>query len=417
MENRPGSKAFEQARQALLEAASGPRGAIPSGVAVPVGPDVDCQVLCAVMGSNPPGVAPNTQAAYRSALSKLNEWLEGKPLNDESLADYLVFLFLEKKSPAVAAQAISACTASAQLAGQWRPSGPRTAAILAGYRKSAGNRGTGRVQPLQWPQLERCVSLAADGSPRGLRDAALLLVMWDAMLDASQIRAVDMEDLEFLPDGTAALRVVVREGMAERRRLQQQTVLRLQNWRYCFPRPACRAVVLPAGQVREAAHAPDPPGHPVDRADPRPGRTGLRAHQQSLRANGRGADVGATAGSADPRPSLARNAANRPEFAANTAGRLARASVACGQEVFLMIGMPDGIGGYGKQERSKGYAGFIKSMRENTGIKDGYPVLKSGVISAMIRMPHCDPENAPSLLYGQAGYAMSASRARCCASF
>ena len=234
MHKTPDSAQLTEARQALAEAATQSRKPI-AGLAAP-GPDVDIDALRQVIETNPPGMAPNTCSAYRSALTKLHAWLSGRVLNDETLAEYLTFLYVEGKSPAVASQVVSACTLSAQLAGQWRPSGPRTAEILAGYRRIARDRGTGRVTPLQWIQVETCASRSADGSPKGLRDAALLVVMWDAMLEASQALALDIEDLEFLNDGTAALRMVTKTGgLPERRRLQPPAVMRLNNWLYSFP--------------------------------------------------------------------------------------------------------------------------------------------------------------------------------------
>ena len=234
MPETTGPAQLAEARQALAEAAADSRKPV-AGFAAS-GPDVDIAALCQVIETNPPGMAANTCSAYRGALTKLRQWLSGRELNDETLAEYLTFLYVEGKSPAVASQVVSACTLSAQLSGQWRPSGPRTAEILAGYRRVARNRGTGRVTPLQWVQVDLCASMSADGTPKGLRDAALLVVMWDAMLEASQALALDIEDLEFFPDGTAALRMIGKAGaLPERRRLQPQAVMRLNNWLYSFP--------------------------------------------------------------------------------------------------------------------------------------------------------------------------------------
>ena len=38
-------------------------------------------------------IAPNTRAAYASALRRFDEWLAGRPATDETLAGYLAELF------------------------------------------------------------------------------------------------------------------------------------------------------------------------------------------------------------------------------------------------------------------------------------------------------------------------------------
>ncbi len=44
-------------------------------------------------------VAEGTRKTYLSALNKLDEWLKGRPVNDETLAGYLSYLFDRGKSP------------------------------------------------------------------------------------------------------------------------------------------------------------------------------------------------------------------------------------------------------------------------------------------------------------------------------
>ena len=239
---------MEHARAELVKAAPARYRQPPPGVPVPKGPDVNLTQLRKILSdeseSGLPGVSPNTRSAYRGAIEKLSLWLTAQRLtaqqqdnapvfvNDENLSEYLVSLYMNGKSVAAAAQVISACAAGARSAGQWNPSGPRSTAVLAGYRKKAKRRGTGPTVPLAWVDLEKMSSLAMDGSPKGIRDAALLLTMWDAMLNASQAINLKRKDLSFpYPQSDQGLLVVEEKRMP----LSSFTGSRLKNWLYFLP--------------------------------------------------------------------------------------------------------------------------------------------------------------------------------------
>ncbi|MYB37107.1 MAG: hypothetical protein F4Y26_06920, partial [Gammaproteobacteria bacterium] len=53
-------------------------------------------------------LAPGTRHAYGRALLRLDGWLGGRPVTDESLADYLATLFDRGLAPASAATAVAA---------------------------------------------------------------------------------------------------------------------------------------------------------------------------------------------------------------------------------------------------------------------------------------------------------------------
>ena len=93
-------------------------------------------------------LSENTRRAYAGALRRLDRWLDGRRLDDAALAAYLASLYETGRSPAVAGMAAAAV---------------------------AANGG---------------------GSVKGLRDAALLAVMSDAMLRVSEAAALDVADLE-----------------------------------------------------------------------------------------------------------------------------------------------------------------------------------------------------------------------------
>ena len=92
-------------------------------------------------------VSPNTRRAYAGALRRLDAWLDGRPLHDVTLAAYLAELHDAGRASSSASMAVAAACFRAKLAGQPAPAGERTARVLAGYRRTASDRGRGQAQP------------------------------------------------------------------------------------------------------------------------------------------------------------------------------------------------------------------------------------------------------------------------------
>lgn len=143
-------------------------------------------------------ISENTRRTYAGALDRLDETLAGRPLADASLAEYLAGLHEAGKSPAVAGIVVAAVRFRARLAGEAPPVGPATDRVLAGFRRAGADRGRGQVAGVNWAQADAAAALAANGggSVAGLRDAALVAVMSDAMLRVSEAAALDVADLE-----------------------------------------------------------------------------------------------------------------------------------------------------------------------------------------------------------------------------
>ena len=76
-------------------------------------------------------VSANTRRAYEGALRRLQEWLDGRILDDATLAEYLAARFEAGHSPAVAGQVVAAVRFYAKLGGQPSPVGPATNGIIA----------------------------------------------------------------------------------------------------------------------------------------------------------------------------------------------------------------------------------------------------------------------------------------------
>ena len=85
-------------------------------------------------------ISPNTRRAYSGALRRLH---------DQGLAAYLAELDDQGRSSASAATAVAAACFRARLAGEPNPAGERTARVLAGYRRTAADRGRGQARRRQ----------------------------------------------------------------------------------------------------------------------------------------------------------------------------------------------------------------------------------------------------------------------------
>ena len=191
-------------------------------------------------------VSKNTLSSYIGALRRLGGWLtdNGKrDLDDLTLALYLVHFYQEGKSASVAAMAVAAVTFQAKFKQRSSPVGPRAQMALAGYRRKAKARGRGQVKGIDWAQADKAAALAADGSAKGARDAALLSVMSDALLGANEVIDLKVGDVQFQPDGSARLLMRTR-GEGAGQYLGEMTVRRVRRW-LAWTNPGPEAPLFP----------------------------------------------------------------------------------------------------------------------------------------------------------------------------
>ena len=81
---------------------------------------------------------------------------------------------------------------------------PITTATLSGIRREGRDRGRGQRNGLTWKEVERiCAVQEADGTLRGLRNSAILRVMFDGLLRISEVTELRIDDLE---DSTLRIR-------------------------------------------------------------------------------------------------------------------------------------------------------------------------------------------------------------------
>ena len=159
-------------------------------------------------------VSVNTRRAYAGALGQLDAWLAGQKLDDAALAAYLAELHDAGRAASSAATAVAAARFRARLAGQSDPAGERTARVLAGYRRTAGDRGRGQARPFSAADLAAVIAgLLFMG---GLRRSAVSALRWADVADAGDADGIlvtvrrsktnqvgETNDVRYLKNGAA----------------------------------------------------------------------------------------------------------------------------------------------------------------------------------------------------------------------
>lgn len=179
-------------------------------------------------------IAPNTAKAYRAALARFAEWLSGRPATDTTVAAYVAHLMDQGKAPATIKQAAAAIGAAAKAQGREDPRGPLARQALKGAVRRNAGEGRGQVAGLRREDaLAAAAAAAAEGTTAGLRDAALLRTMSDALLRASEVAAIGTSDIAREKDGG---RLTIRRSKTDQEAegavtyLTPATMTALDNW-------------------------------------------------------------------------------------------------------------------------------------------------------------------------------------------
>lgn len=172
-------------------------------------------------------ISPNTRTAYASALRRLDARLDGRRLDDASLAAYLAGLHDDGRAAPSAAMAVAAARFRARLRGQPDPAGERTARVLAGYRRTATERGRGQARPFSAADLaavlatchrprrnRRGVESDRAAVERGRVDAVIAGLLFMAGMRRSEVSALRWDDLDEANDGGGIL-VTVRRSKTD----------------------------------------------------------------------------------------------------------------------------------------------------------------------------------------------------------
>lgn len=184
-------------------------------------------------------VAAATRRAYWNAIVKLRKWLDGQPLSDGALAEYLAELHAAGRSPATASQVVAAVRFVAKVSNRRDLVGPVTRRILAGIRRAGRDRGRGQARGIDWSEADRMAAIASERQTgvAGARDAAIVATASDALLRVGELAALRVEDLETCDDGSG--RLIIRhsktdqEGVGAVLFLGAPTLRRLLTWKSC----------------------------------------------------------------------------------------------------------------------------------------------------------------------------------------
>ncbi|MDE0444173.1 MAG: tyrosine-type recombinase/integrase [Gammaproteobacteria bacterium] len=165
--------------------------------------------------------AATTRKAYRGALRRLREWLEGRPATDALLAEYLGVLYDRDLSPPSARLVVAGVGFAAKECARAGlrcsdPVGPRTRERLDRFCREGAGRSRGQVRGLTWEEADEMCELAeAKDDPAGPRDAALIGVASHALLRVAEVSGLRAGDVWFEPDGSA--RALVRRSKTDQR--------------------------------------------------------------------------------------------------------------------------------------------------------------------------------------------------------
>ena len=182
-------------------------------------------------------MSANTRRAYSTALQRLDAALDGRPLTDSHLAEYVTGLQAAGRAPASVALVLAAVRFRARRQEVAAPVGPLTDRALAGLRREGRKRGRGQVQVqgVTFAAADAAAALAADaGDAAGLRDAALIAVASDALLRVSEVAALDVADITAEDDDSGRLTIRASktdpEGDGAVLYLGAPTVRRVRGW-------------------------------------------------------------------------------------------------------------------------------------------------------------------------------------------
>jgi site-specific recombinase XerD len=151
--------------------------------------------------------AENTKRAYRSDLAHFHRYCAGQnlsalPATPELIAFYLAALADEKFKPATMSRRLAAVSKAHSAAGFESPTSMRFAVVSETWAGIKRTLGTAQIQkaPATVEFLKRMLA-DAPATLTSLRDHALLLLGFAAALRRSELVALSVKDVAFVPEG------------------------------------------------------------------------------------------------------------------------------------------------------------------------------------------------------------------------
>ena len=159
------------------------------------------------------GIAKTTWKNHRTQIQQLEQWLNGRILNDALLAEYLTERFNAGLAPESLGQALAAVKFVARQQ-KVEVDLSDSEEVLRGARREGRDRGRGQAKPLHWPEVERvCNTAIGSGLIVGYRNSALVRVMSDGLLRISEAIALNVSDIQTHEDGTGT--AIVRHSKTD----------------------------------------------------------------------------------------------------------------------------------------------------------------------------------------------------------
>ena len=165
----------------------------------------------------------HTRRVYASALGQLAAWLDGRRLDDASLAAYLGYLHQAGRAPATAALAVAAVRRAARATGEEPPAWPLTRQALEDFRRSAAADAPARRGQARGLTAEECAAVLATchrprrtgrglervetAERRGLVDAAIVALLFHGALRRSEVAILRWADVELADGGDVVVTV------------------------------------------------------------------------------------------------------------------------------------------------------------------------------------------------------------------
>lgn len=178
-------------------------------------------------------ISAETWRAYRRALRQICDQLAGRPVDDSCLSQALAEMAANGATSTKLGQTASAVRFAARRCGRPDPVGLRCEAVLKTQRRTAGE--TRQAAAVDWGHADAAAAaVAASGTASGLRNAAIIAVMSDALLRVGEAAALQTDEVERRDDGSATLAVARsktdQEGDGASLYLGAPTVVRVQEW-------------------------------------------------------------------------------------------------------------------------------------------------------------------------------------------
>ena len=203
-------------------------------------------------------ISAETSRAYGRALRQIVEQLGGRPIDDLNLSEALSELAADGAGSGKLSLIAAAVRFAARRGGSPDPVGPLCDAVLKARRRAAGEAR--QAAAVDWEQADvSAAAAAATGTAGGLRNAAIIAVMSDALLRVGEAASLQVGDVEYRDDGSATLRVprskTDQESDGASLYLGPLTVRRVREWLQAAQATGTDAADQPLfRQVRRGQH-------------------------------------------------------------------------------------------------------------------------------------------------------------------